>query len=88
MLSLEDKFRMLGVDSAPGQEVNAHGIPEGIVGECLEGARVDFSHGDGDAFTEEFKSKERCIRWLAGEKFYDDDDEDEVDGAVSDVRAG
>lgn len=51
MLSLEDKFRMLGVDSAPGQEVNAHGIPEGIVGECLEGARVDFSHGDVDAFT-------------------------------------
>ena len=51
MLSLEDKFRMLGVDSAPGQEVNAHGIPDGITGECLEGRRVDFSHGDVDAFT-------------------------------------
>ena len=49
------------------------------------GKFVGIDNSDGDAFTEEFKSKERCIRWLAGEEFYDD--EDEADSAVSDVRA-
>ena len=51
-----------------------------------DGKLVGIDNSDGDAFTEAFKSKARCIRWLAGEEFYDD--EDEVDGAVSDVRAG
>lgn len=49
MPSLEEKFRLLGVDSAPGQEVRANTVPQGIIGDCIEGRRVDFSHGDVDA---------------------------------------
>ena len=62
--------------------------PEGYFMVKEDGKFVGIDNSDGDAFTEAFKSKERCIRWLAGEEFYDDEDEDEVNGAVSDVRAG
>ena len=49
MLTIEEKFQLLGVDSAPGQEVRASGAVEGLVGDPIEGVRVDFSHGDVDA---------------------------------------
>ena len=50
-MSIEAKFRKLGVDNAPGQEVrqtNA-GIEALLRGEKIEGHPVDFSHGDVDA---------------------------------------
>lgn len=50
-MSIEAKFRKLGVDNAPGQEVrqtNA-GIETLLRGEKIEGRPVDFSHGDVDA---------------------------------------
>ena len=49
MLTIEEKFQLLGVDSAPGQEVRASGAVEGLIGDPIEGVRVDFSHGDVDA---------------------------------------
>jgi aspartate/methionine/tyrosine aminotransferase len=49
MLTIEEKFQLLGVDSAPGQEVRASGVVEGLIGDPIEGVRVDFSHGDVDA---------------------------------------
>lgn len=49
MQTLEEKFRKLGVDAAPGQEVRANAIPETLAGANLGGVRVDFSHGDVDA---------------------------------------
>ena len=50
MASIEDKFAKLGVDNAPGQEVRQKGTAVQLVGEPLEGVRVDFSHGDVNAF--------------------------------------
>ena len=49
MASIEDKFAKLGVDNAPGQEVRQKGTAVQLVGEPLEGIRVDFSHGDVNA---------------------------------------
>ncbi|WP_306152005.1 pyridoxal phosphate-dependent aminotransferase [Roseovarius sp. MMSF_3281] len=50
-MSIEDKFRRLGTDNAPGQEVRqtSTGIEEILRGDPLEGRPVDFSHGDVDA---------------------------------------
>ena len=50
-MSIEAKFRKLGVDNAPGQEVRqqSSGIENLLRGEVLEGQKVDFSHGDVDA---------------------------------------
>ncbi len=50
-MSLETKFRLLGTDNAPGQEVRQgqEGLAELMRGEVLEGRPVDFSHGDVDA---------------------------------------
>jgi aspartate/methionine/tyrosine aminotransferase len=54
MTTIEEKFRGLGVDHAPGQEVRQDGsvTRELAPGAVLEGAAVDFSHGDvaADAF--------------------------------------
>lgn len=50
MTPIEDKFALLGVDAAPGQEVRSHDEVSGLKGDPLEGRRVDFSHGDVDAF--------------------------------------
>ncbi len=50
-MSIEAKFRKLGVDNAPGQEVrqtNA-GLDALLRGSKIEGRPVDFSHGDVDA---------------------------------------
>ncbi len=50
-MSIEAKFRKLGTDNAPGQEVRqTSGGLEGLLrGGVLEGSPVDFSHGDVDA---------------------------------------
>lgn len=53
MSLLTEKFKKLGTDNAPGQEVRhtaADGVPA-LKGDVLEGTPVDFSHGDVDAFT-------------------------------------
>jgi aspartate/methionine/tyrosine aminotransferase len=52
MISLEEKFRALEADNAPGQEVRQKiGDLNSIMrGEKIEGIPVDFSHGDVDAF--------------------------------------
>ncbi|RVU97081.1 aminotransferase class I/II-fold pyridoxal phosphate-dependent enzyme [Coriobacteriales bacterium OH1046] len=49
MLTIEEKFKLMATDSAPGQEVRAPGTVEGLSGDPIEGVRVDFSHGDVDA---------------------------------------
>jgi aspartate/methionine/tyrosine aminotransferase len=50
-VSIEDKFRKLDVENAPGQQVRqqAAGIESLLRGAKLEGREVDFSHGDVDA---------------------------------------
>ena len=52
MVSVEQKFTRLGIDNAPGQEVRqrADDVASYLRGEPIEGVRVDFSHGDVDAF--------------------------------------
>ena len=52
MVSVEQKFRTLGIDNAPGQEVRqrAGDVVDYRRGDQIEGVRVDFSHGDVDAF--------------------------------------
>lgn len=47
---LLDKFAKLGVDNAPGQEALQKKTALDLRGEHLEGTKVDFSHGDVDAF--------------------------------------
>lgn len=51
-LTLDEKFRMLEADNAPGQEVRqkTDDLSTLMRGEILEGVPVDFSHGDVDAF--------------------------------------
>ena len=50
-MSVDAKFRKLGTDNAPGQEVRQQaGAVEALMrGEALPGRPVDFSHGDVDA---------------------------------------
>ena len=52
MITLEEKFKALEADNAPGQEVRqgSSSINELMRGEVLAGTPVDFSHGDVDAF--------------------------------------
>ena len=47
---LLDKFAKLGVDNAPGQEALQKKAALDLRGDHLEGRKVDFSHGDVDAF--------------------------------------
>ena len=49
MDTLYEKFKKLGIDHAPGQEVLQKSQKSDVRGEKLEGVRVDFSHGDVDA---------------------------------------
>lgn len=51
-MSIDRKFRNLGTDSAPGQEVRQGGgnVEALLRGDGLTGTPVDFSHGDVDAF--------------------------------------
>lgn len=50
-MSIDAKFRKLGTDNAPGQEMRQSTAPvEALLrGEALPGRAVDFSHGDVDA---------------------------------------
>jgi aspartate/methionine/tyrosine aminotransferase len=50
-MSIEAKFRKLGTDNAPGQEVRQQtaDIESRLRGEAIAGRPVDFSHGDVDA---------------------------------------
>lgn len=52
MMTLDEKFKALEADNAPGQEVRQDiGGVDGIMrGKKLDGVPVDFSHGDVDAF--------------------------------------
>ena len=52
MISLDEKFRALEAENAPGQEIRQSlGDLNALMrGEKLEGVPVDFSHGDVDAF--------------------------------------
>jgi aspartate/methionine/tyrosine aminotransferase len=52
MTTLDEKFKALEADNAPGQEVRQDigDLNTIIRGEQLDGASVDFSHGDVDAF--------------------------------------
>ena len=51
-MSLDEKFKALNTNNAPGQEVrqNLGNINTIMLGEKLDGIPVDFSHGDVDAF--------------------------------------
>ena len=46
---VSEKFAKLGCDNAPGQEINQKEETLPLIGDKLEGRRVDFSHGDVDA---------------------------------------
>lgn len=50
-MSIEEKYRRLATDNAPGQEgrQSAEGLSALMRGEALPGRPVDFSHGDVDA---------------------------------------
>ena len=48
-MSIQDKFRRLSTDDAPGQEVRQSCDADFLLGEPLNGRVVDFSHGDVDA---------------------------------------
>lgn len=48
-MNIDEKFKKLGVDNAPGQEAQQKNVEIDIRGEKLEGIPVDFSHGDIDA---------------------------------------
>jgi len=65
MMTLDEKFRALGADNAPGQEVRQElGDLNTIMrGRKLDGIPVDFSHGDVDAFPPTPGSAEA---WKAG----------------------
>ena len=49
-MTIEEKFARLGVENAPGQEVRQSNAGVEDMGEPIPGARVDFSHGDVNAF--------------------------------------
>jgi len=52
LITLDDKFRVLEADNAPGQEVrqDIRHLNNLMQGEKFDGIPVDFSHGDVDAF--------------------------------------
>ena len=52
MMTLDEKFKALEANNAPGQEVrqNLEDLNAIMDGEKLDGVPVDFSHGDVDAF--------------------------------------
>ncbi|MCG7854177.1 MAG: pyridoxal phosphate-dependent aminotransferase [Methanosarcinaceae archaeon] len=51
-MTLDEKFKSLEADNAPGQEVRQElgYLNSAMIGEKLDGNLVDFSHGDVDAF--------------------------------------
>ena len=49
MSMVEEKFKKLGVENAPGQELLQKGVKLDLKGEKILGEKIDFSHGDVDA---------------------------------------
>ena len=51
-MTLDEKFKALGTNNAPGQEgrQNLGDLNTIMLGEKLDGVPIDFSHGDVDAF--------------------------------------
>ena len=49
-MTILEKFAKLGVDNAPGQEVRQSDAGGNLIGDPIPGERVDFSHGDVNAF--------------------------------------
>ncbi|KGT92885.1 aspartate aminotransferase [Erwinia typographi] len=74
MTALENKFRKLATDNAPGQEVrqNDSSLASLTLGEALPGIQVDFSHGDVDAFEPTPGSLERFVEGvhIGGKRAY------------------
>lgn len=69
MTRVEEKFKKLGIDNAPGQEGLQAEEKLELRGEKLEGEFVDFSHGDVDAHPPIPGSLERFIEsYKAGGK--------------------
>lgn len=64
-MTLDERFKALASENAPGQEAQQEvgDLSTVIRGEILEGAPVDFSHGDVDAFPPTPGAAER---WLKG----------------------
>ncbi len=62
MISLDEKFKALEAENAPGQEARQETGDLNLImrGEKLEGIPVDFSHGDVDAFPPTPGSFEAC----------------------------
>jgi len=60
MITLEDRFKALETENAPGQEARKDpGDLDAIMrGEKFKGVAVDFSHGDVDAFSPSLGSAE------------------------------
>ncbi len=50
MSTIEEKFKKLGIDNAPGQEGRQKEATLDLRGERIVGTPVNFSHGDVDAF--------------------------------------
>jgi aspartate/methionine/tyrosine aminotransferase len=66
---IEEKFKKLGIDNAPGQEALQGEAKLDLRGEKLDGELVDFSHGDVDAHEPIPGSLERFIEsYKAGGK--------------------
>ncbi len=67
MMTLDEKFKALEADNAPGQEVRQEiGDLNTIMrGEKFDGIPVDFSHGDVDAFPPTPGSAEAWKDWIA-----------------------
>lgn len=65
MDELEKRFSLLGVEYAPGQEVNLQAKALDLQGPALAGRKVDFSHGDVDAFPPPPASKEAFLQGFA-----------------------
>ena len=49
MSMVEEKFKKLGVENAPGQESLQNEVKLDLKGEKILGEKIDFSHGDVDA---------------------------------------
>lgn len=62
MITLDEKFKALEADNAPGQEVRQEtgDLNTLMRGEIFDGIAVDFSHGDVDAFPPTPGSFEAC----------------------------
>jgi len=74
MMTLDERFKALESENAPGQELRQEvgDLNTVMRGEILEGAPVDFSHGDVDAFPPTPGAAERWVKGykLGGKQAY------------------